>query len=142
MRAETKALYPANWPEIQAWILRRDDHTCQKCRRDVVDLSITLTVHHWDHNPANCHGSNLVTLCQACHLDQERGSVRSFGLLRNEFEALKVGQLWLQGLARPRPKNYGPPWLDTEPAMSPGTSDHARPGIGPGPELACLAGRD
>ena len=27
-----------------------------------------LTVHHLDMNPANCDPSNLVALCQSCHL--------------------------------------------------------------------------
>jgi hypothetical protein len=31
-------------------------------------IVIVLTVAHLDHNPSNCHLSNLKALCQRCHL--------------------------------------------------------------------------
>jgi len=31
-----------------------------------------LTVAHLDHRPENCHDSNLLALCQRCHLRYDR----------------------------------------------------------------------
>ena len=33
---------------------------------------IVLTVHHIDGNPSNCDRSNLIALCQRCHLAADR----------------------------------------------------------------------
>ena len=77
--------YPANWPEIAREVKDRANWRCQCChhphesksvRRDCVpecahpadDLLRGLGVHHLDDNKANCHWSNLVALCQVCHL--------------------------------------------------------------------------
>lgn len=127
MRVKFKDLYPDNWLEIREWVLARDDYTCQKCGGDWTDKTLVLTVHHWDHNRANNHGSNLVTLCQGCHLYQEKGSLRSFGILHNEYEAVKVGQLWLPGFQRSGSKTPVLSWLELGMPSSPGILDHARP---------------
>lgn len=35
-------------------------------------IVIVLTVAHLDHNPQNCDPSNLVSLCQKCHLNYDQ----------------------------------------------------------------------
>ena len=106
MRAETKELYPDNWLEISRTTIETRGNRCEKCHRTPGDHSIILTTHHWNHDPSNVDGYNLVVHCQACHLDQERGSNRSFGVLRNEFYAFAAGQLWLTGMESPYSKSW------------------------------------
>jgi len=50
--------------ELSEEILRRDNHTCQMCRK----LSSKLHIHHIDQNKSNNCTENLVTLCPKCHL--------------------------------------------------------------------------
>jgi len=106
VRAETKGLYPDNWPEISSATIKSRGNECERCNRTPLEHVITLTTHHWDHNPSNCDDYNLVVHCQACHLDQERGSKRAFGHLRNEFYAFAAGQLWLTDMEPPYSKSW------------------------------------
>ena len=43
-------------------ILKRDNHTCQKC-----GLTKRLQIHHIDGNKKNDNPNNLITLCIFCH---------------------------------------------------------------------------
>jgi len=43
------------------------DHYNNCCDQDPPAIVIVLTVAHLDHNPANCHPSNLLCMCQHCH---------------------------------------------------------------------------
>lgn len=70
-----KALYPKDWPRIALTVKDRAMWRCSGCGvqcyrpgERVIDHRLVLTVHHWDHIPANCDYSNLAALCAPCHL--------------------------------------------------------------------------
>jgi hypothetical protein len=75
---EKKHLYPADWQEISRRIrFERAAGRCEWCGRQHMSIDvgargnpirIILTTAHLDHNPANNEDSNLVALCQRCHL--------------------------------------------------------------------------
>jgi 5-methylcytosine-specific restriction endonuclease McrA len=61
--------YPITWPQIAHWVKTLAGWRCEHCGH--VDDSGThhvLTVHHLDKRPENCEYTNLVALCQKCHL--------------------------------------------------------------------------
>ena len=75
--------YPELWKRglIQQRVRELAGHRCEGCgmpfnqgtniatchvRRD--GRPVVGTVHHIDHNPANCSMRNLVYLCQTCHM--------------------------------------------------------------------------
>ena len=61
--------YPADWREIALDIKSRAGWRCEHCGHENDFTSgRVLTVHHLDGNPANCGYTNLVALCQRCHL--------------------------------------------------------------------------
>jgi len=64
-------LYPLDWPEISLREKVRAGWMCEQCGADCwqpVSQQNRLTVHHIDHNPANCDPANLIALCAVCHL--------------------------------------------------------------------------
>ena len=62
-------LYPPNWEQIATEIKALAGWRCERCGHPHDPATgYTLTVHHLDMNPANCDYSNLVALCQRCHL--------------------------------------------------------------------------
>ena len=61
--------YPPNWPEIAQRIKISAGWRCEHCGAPHDPTrGYTLTVHHLDMDKANCDPSNLVALCQRCHL--------------------------------------------------------------------------
>jgi hypothetical protein len=89
VRAEDRARYPADWPEITARIRRRGGGQCEcegECRaahpprceaRDgerspYTGSVVVLTTAHLDRTPENCADSNLKAMCQRCHLSYDR----------------------------------------------------------------------
>jgi NAD-dependent dihydropyrimidine dehydrogenase PreA subunit len=65
------SLYPPDWPEIALREKVRAQWMCEQCGADCWDpisRQNILTVHHIDHNPANCDPDNLIALCAVCHL--------------------------------------------------------------------------
>lgn len=61
--------YPKDWKLIAQKVKAKADWKCQKChRRPTGKPGDALTVHHRDGNPINCRDSNLIALCQRCHL--------------------------------------------------------------------------
>ena len=61
--------YPANWDEIARRVKGAAGWRCEHCGHPhEPDAGYTLTVHHLDGDPANNAPSNLVALCQRCHL--------------------------------------------------------------------------
>jgi 5-methylcytosine-specific restriction endonuclease McrA len=61
--------YPKNWNEIALEIKCAANFECENCGHfDERESGYALTVHHLDRNKANCDPSNLVALCQRCHL--------------------------------------------------------------------------
>jgi len=66
-----KSLYPPDWAEIALREKERAHWMCEECGADCHAPSSQhnrLTVHHLDHNPANCAPDNLIALCAPCHL--------------------------------------------------------------------------
>lgn len=68
-----QSLYPDNWADIARREKDRAQWMCEECGADCLDDHPTsqrnkLTVHHLDHNPANCAPDNLIALCTVCHL--------------------------------------------------------------------------
>lgn len=51
------------WGTIKRDIRRRDEDKCRICAKDYY-----LHVHHIDHDHTNNKESNLVTLCESCHV--------------------------------------------------------------------------
>lgn len=141
MRHDTKELYPDNWPVIRELVIEEEGFTCRICGRSMWNFLIFLAVHHWDHNPANNARDNLAPLCQGCHLVQESGSLRSFGSLRNEFIALRAGQLWLPGLERSDPKTPDRVWLNKVAKMTRRIAYHVPRDNGRSQRSACQVGR-
>jgi len=74
-----RSKYPADWDAIARKVKERAGWRCERCGTPHgTDLGRRiLTVHHKDHNPANCATENLIALCDACHLREERKWRRS-----------------------------------------------------------------
>lgn len=86
IRPDQRALYPADWPAISRRIRYvRAQGRCEcdgrcgtghqvRCTainhgpHPVTGSRVVLTVAHLDHTPENCDPSNLVAMCQGCHL--------------------------------------------------------------------------
>ena len=77
IKEENKHLYPKNWKEISKDI--RFNRAKNKCEFEgcnainyeshpITGSKVVLTVAHLDHNPENCDYSNLMAMCQRCHL--------------------------------------------------------------------------
>lgn len=73
-----RSLYPANWEAIAyqvkaeaKWICAQCGCQCYRPGEAVVNRQFLLTVHHKDHDPANCSRDNLEALCCPCHLKKE-----------------------------------------------------------------------
>jgi hypothetical protein len=61
--------YPPDWPAIAEGIKRAAGYRCEACGHPHEPATgYTLTVHHLDGNKSNCHWTNLVAMCQRCHL--------------------------------------------------------------------------
>ena len=61
--------YPEDWDAIAANVKERAGWLCEHCgHAHEPAKGYTLTVHHLDGEPSNCDDSNLVALCQRCHL--------------------------------------------------------------------------
>lgn len=66
---ESQHTYPVEWVEIATRIKNRAGWRCEKCGHvHEVATGYVLTVHHLDMDPANVADTNLVALCQRCHL--------------------------------------------------------------------------
>lgn len=100
IRPENRDRYPADWPKISHRIrFERAASRCEcdgRCGRPLGHLSpatvdtparcvnrhgqwawstgstVVLTVAHLDHQPENCDESNLMAMCQGCHLHYDR----------------------------------------------------------------------
>jgi hypothetical protein len=92
IRASERARYPKSWPAISR-IIRfwraqsrcecdgrcgsRHHTTGRRCEarhgepHPFTGSKVVLTVAHLDHTPEHCHHSNLLAMCQACHLSYD-----------------------------------------------------------------------
>lgn len=61
--------YPRNWKEIANNIKDKANWKCEHCDHPHdTAAGYTLTVHHLDMDTTNNQYTNLVALCQRCHL--------------------------------------------------------------------------
>lgn len=74
----------------------RHEHTGVCCGEPCGATKVVLTVAHLDHNESNNHESNLIALCQRCHLKLDG---RDNLARRREREAAALGQKPLPALA-------------------------------------------
>ncbi len=84
IRAERKALYPADWKLISLAIRERAGWKCEgspkfsDCRavhgetHPVTGAKVIITTAHLDHNESNCDPRNLKAWCQRCHNTYDR----------------------------------------------------------------------
>lgn len=69
-----RSKYPDNWEEISLAIREKAGWKCAFCGAEngkphpITGSRVVLTVAHLDHDPSNNDDSNLVALCQRCHL--------------------------------------------------------------------------
>lgn len=121
MRPETKALYPPNWKAISSWTIKARGSRCESCGSNKEDDGKVLTVHHIDYNPANNELSNLVVLCQGCHLRRQARELADATRFGKVEKLMRMGQLCLPGLEPPESKNYVQALRDRAVATSPGS---------------------
>ena len=61
--------YPQDFTsKLTESIRLRDKHTCRECGKHQSELQRKLHVHHVDYNKKNCGTSNLISLCNSCHM--------------------------------------------------------------------------
>lgn len=60
--------YPPDWPDVATSIRRRDGWCCQDCSATFPKRSGQLHVHHIDRDTMNSDPTNLVALCNSCHM--------------------------------------------------------------------------
>lgn len=60
--------YPDEFFRARYWILKRDNHTCQKCGIIEENYYRGLDVHHIDYNRINNDKNNLICLCHRCNV--------------------------------------------------------------------------
>ena len=97
-----RSLYPADWDDIALRKKEQANWTCERCHKacyrpgePALDRRKVLTVHHKDHDPANCTDDNLEALCAPCHLREEVAWRARTAWLR---AAKRIGQTILPGL--------------------------------------------
>jgi len=60
--------YPVEWSEqLREAIRTRDNHECQLCAKQQVEMTFKLDVHHIDYDKSNLDPRNLISLCRPCH---------------------------------------------------------------------------
>jgi len=72
-RRQIKELYGTNWDAISRQVKSDAGWKCRKCGHVHEHKSgYVLTTHHKDGNPKNNNKTNLIALCQRCHLQAQR----------------------------------------------------------------------
>ena len=96
------SLYPLDWPEIALAVKEEAGFVCEQCGEQCYlpgqpcpDRRRVLTVHHLDHDPANCERDNLIALCAPCHL---RADAQHHARNARRTRARKNGQGFLPGM--------------------------------------------
>lgn len=61
--------YPIEFNDkLKGEIRNRDNYECQNCKIKEHKCYRKLDIHHLDSNKNNCRKSNLISLCQSCHI--------------------------------------------------------------------------
>lgn len=67
-------LYASNWKDIAKMVKKRDNYTCQKCKKKFPPNSYFLNVHH--KIPLSKGGTNspdnLICICHECHCGEHK----------------------------------------------------------------------
>ncbi len=75
----TTPAYPKEWPTIALRLKQEAKWCCSACKHPHdPERGYTLTVHHRDGDKANLSRSNLIVLCQRCHL-RRQARLRLYG---------------------------------------------------------------
>ncbi len=62
-------VYPTDWPDITYFIKHLAKWHCEHCgRANIAKVHRVLTTHHLNLIKSDCRWTNLVALCQRCHL--------------------------------------------------------------------------
>lgn len=78
--------YPKDWDDIATYIKVLAKRHCEHCGHvDNLATRHTLTTHHLDMVKSNCLYTNLVALCQRCHLYVQSCYVVNQGWLFDDF---------------------------------------------------------
>lgn len=87
--------YPPDWELIAANIKQKANWKCSRCHKEhSKERGAILTVHHIDGDPTNNEPSNLIALCQVCHL-KEQAKLKPY--LQKALQE-KLGQLAIHSL--------------------------------------------
>jgi hypothetical protein len=111
VRPENRDRYPADWPAISHRIrFDRAEGRCEcdgRCGRGThtgrcpnrhrqpaygTGSEVILTVAHLDHTPENCDPSNLLAMCNGCHLHYDRDHHAATARATREAAHLAAGQ--------------------------------------------------
>lgn len=105
IRAENKARYPKDWPEISSRIRARAGNCCEgspafpDCRvanglpHPMTGSRVVLTVAHLDHQPESIDDDNLRAWCQRCHNTYDAPMRRS-GIKARKWAVLALADLF------------------------------------------------
>jgi 5-methylcytosine-specific restriction endonuclease McrA len=78
IRVEDRSRYPKDWPARRKAVLERAGHKCEWCGVPNYGKSrksgkrVVLTIAHLHPPVEDCRLANLVSLCQACHLEHDQ----------------------------------------------------------------------
>jgi len=90
--------YSQNWWDIARRLKEERGNQCEACYiRHDADPHNILTVHHIDYNTQNNDPSNLIVLCQRCHLGRHGIENRSRKADLERQRLISIGQRFLPG---------------------------------------------
>lgn len=82
-----KGIYPKEWDLIAQKVKAEANFTCQICHKKPTGTQGDhLTVHHKDGDITNSNPTNLIALCQPCHL-REQLKLKPYQLKKLQEEA-------------------------------------------------------
>ncbi len=93
----SEILKSPNWQRKRLYILERDSWKCRFCGNDSNQLHIHHTIYLPDKHPWDYPDEYLLTLCSACHIDEEKlkfddkfllGNILISGIKRRDLYSL------------------------------------------------------
>lgn len=93
--------YPNNWQEISSKTKQAAEWTCAHCSiKQGENPRNNITVHHLDYDTFNNKPSNLITLCQKCHLRLQASQSILMRSVAYKRRLLENGQIYFPLLAQ------------------------------------------